>query len=458
MNSTKKKKKQTSASIYQVVWKWHFYAGIISAPFLFILAFSGSVYLFKPQIEAFLYQDYFVVDQVAEDRVSFSAQRNQVKESYPDASISSFVLKDEPDATTEFLISEDGESASVFVNPYTGDIQGKLADDNRLMTIFKKIHSELWIAGTIGNRIVELVACWAIILLITGLYIWWPRNRASIWGTILPRLRKKGRLFWRDMHAVPAFWLSIFILILIATGLPWSGVLGQQIQKLSTAPDHSYAWQERPESITLTKDAADGIPWANENLEMPESEFESEYLPISIEDVTHIAEMESMAYPYTLSLPDGPTGVYTISHETNRLDLSTKHIDQYSGTVLVSRSFQDFDFIPKLVSAGIALHEGRLFGWPNQLLGLITCLGLMGIVVSSFILWKKRKPNGKLGAPPGSKDKKVTRAVFFIMLGFGIILPLVGLSIIIIYLLDRFIFSKFSWFSSKEDIRTKRTG
>ncbi|WP_307728899.1 hypothetical protein [Alkalicoccobacillus plakortidis] len=96
--------------------------------------------------------------------------------------------------------------------------------------------------------------------------------------------------------------------------------------------------------------------------------------------------------------------------------------------------------------------------WPNQLLGLITCLGLMGIVVSSFILWKKRKPNGKLGAPPGSKDKKVTRAVFFIMLGFGIILPLVGLSIIIIYLLDRFIFSKFSWFSSKEEIRTKRTG
>ncbi|TSB47686.1 PepSY-associated TM helix domain-containing protein [Alkalicoccobacillus porphyridii] len=457
MKSTTNNKKQTRASFYQAVWRWHFYAGVIFAPFLFILAFSGSVYLFKPQIEAFLYQDYFVADQVAENRISYSAQRDQVKEAYPDASISSFVLQEDAEATTEFLISENGQAASVFVNPYTGDLQGKLDDDQRLMTIFKKIHSELLIAGTIGNRIVELAACWAIVLLVTGLYIWWPRSQASIWGTFLPRLRKKGRLFWRDMHAVPAFWLSLFILILIATGLPWSGVLGPQIQKLSTAPDYTYTWQERPESVTLSKDGADGIPWANENLVMPESTFESEYLPISIEDVTHIAEMEDMAYPYTLTLPDGPTGVYTISHETNRLDLSTKHIDQYSGTVLIGRSFQDFDLMPKLVSAGIALHEGRLFGWPNQLLGLITCLGLMGIVVSSLVMWKKRRSSGTFGAPPRSKDKKVTRVVFFIMLGFGILLPLVGISIIVIYLLDRFILSKLSLFSNTEE-HTKRTG
>lgn len=445
--TSNKKKKQTSASIYQVVWKWHFYAGIITAPFLFILAFSGSVYLFKPQIESFLYQDFLVADHIEENSSTFSTQRDVVKDMYPNASITSFVVTDDPNATTEFFITENGESLSVFVNPYTSTIQGSLKADDRLMNIFKKIHSELWVAGTLGNRIVELVACWAVILLITGLYIWWPRNRASIWGTILPRLHKKGRLFWRDLHAVPAFWLSIFILLLIATGLPWSGIVGSQIQKISGAPAYSYAWQERPESITLSKDGADGIPWANENLVMPQSVSESEYLPLSLDDVVHVAELEDMAYPYTLSLPDGPTGVYTISHETNRLDLATTHIDQYSGTVLISRGFQDFDFIPKLVSAGIALHEGRLFGWPNQLLGLITCLGLMGIVASSFVLWKKRKPNGKLGAPPGSKDKKVTRAVFFIMLGFGILLPLVGLSIIVVYVLDRLFFSKRALFS-----------
>ncbi|MFK3937441.1 PepSY-associated TM helix domain-containing protein [Alkalihalobacillus sp. NPDC078783] len=448
--ASNKKRKQTSASIYQVVWKWHFYAGIITAPFLFILAFSGSIYLFKPQIESFLYQDFFVVDHIAETSSTFSTQRDVVRDTYPNASITSFVVKDDPNSTTEFFMTENGESTSVFVNPYTSSIQGTLKADDRLMNIFKKIHSELWIAGTVGNRIVELVACWAIILLITGLYIWWPRNRASIWGTFLPRLHKKGHLFWRDLHAVPAFWLSIFILILIATGLPWSGIVGSQIQKISGAPAYSYDWQERPESVTLSKDGADGIPWANENLVMPQSMAKSEYLPLSVDDVTHIANLENMAYPYTLSLPDGPMGVYTISHETNRLDLSTKHIDQYSGTVLIGRSFQDFDFFPKLVSAGIALHEGRLFGWPNQLLGLMTCLGLMGIVASSFVLWKKRKPNGKLGAPPGSKDKKVTKAVFFIMLGFGILLPLVGISIITVYALDRLIFSNRALFTVKK--------
>ncbi len=39
-------KKTTKAALYKSVWRWHFYAGIIFAPFLIILAVTGSIYLF----------------------------------------------------------------------------------------------------------------------------------------------------------------------------------------------------------------------------------------------------------------------------------------------------------------------------------------------------------------------------------------------------------------------------
>ncbi|WP_245808939.1 PepSY-associated TM helix domain-containing protein [Shouchella patagoniensis] len=354
-------KKSDTASFYQVVWRWHFYAGVIFAPFLFILAFSGGAYLFKPQIESYLYQDMLVAETTVDTPLNYSRQVESVVEAFPEASISSVVIDDDPSRTTEFVVSENGVGSSVFVNPYTGDIQGKLNNEEKLSEVFKKIHSELLIAGTVGNRIVELAACWAVILLVTGLYVWWPRNRRSIWGTILPRFSKKGRVFWRDLHAVPAFWLSLFIFILIATGLPWSGVLGPQIQNVAATPQYAYSFGEKPDPITRTKDVVDDVPWANENVAVPSSP-QSTYIPLTIDETVGLFNERSLVLPYTLSMPMGEHGVYTASHMQQPVDLATLHMDQYSGAILSDVRFADFSSSAKLVEAGIALHEGRLFG------------------------------------------------------------------------------------------------
>ncbi len=440
-NREKSTKKRTKASLYQTVWRWHFYAGLIFSPFLIILAFSGGVYLFKPQIESVLYKDLYYVQEESASTVAPSAQIEKIKENYPEATISSFKTYDDPSRTNEISIMENEQALSVFINPYNGEITGSLNNDEKLTTIFKKLHSELIVGGTFANRLVELAACWAVILLITGLYIWWPRNKASVWGTILPRFTKNRRIFWRDMHAVPAFWLSAGILILIATGLPWSGVMGEQIGKLAVAPQFAYSWGEKPESITYTEDVAEDVPWANEKLPVPSSSA-GEYVPLTLEEVTHIASNENIKKPYTISFPEGEKGVYTISTSETPKNSATVHADQYSGAILSDVRFQDFGFGAKMVSLGIALHEGQLFGLANQLIGLIVCLGLIGVVISSFMMWRKRKPEGKLGSPAKSQDKKITRTVFFIMLAMGIIMPLVGISIIIVFLLDRFILPK----------------
>lgn len=437
--------KKKNLSLYQTIWRWHFYAGVVFAPFLLILAISGGVYLFKPQIENVLYQDMYYVTE-GNTTVSAATQLGSVKEAFPEASIGSMKFYETP-RTTEISVTSNGESMSVFVNPYNGEITGTLLTEKKFTEIFKKIHSELFIGGTFANRLVELAACWAIILLVTGLYLWWPRSKEAIWGTILPRLNKGRRTLWRDLHAVPAFWLSACILILILTGLPWSGVMGDQINRLATTTNTGYppfalSFQAKPESVVKTVDVADDVPWATENLEVPSSTA-GIYVTLSVDDMTYIAKTQSIQKPYTISMPQGETGVYTIAtSHTKPGDNATLHIDQYSGSVLTDVRFDDYGIMAKAITMGIALHEGRLFGLANQILGLLTCLGLVLLIVSSFMMWKKRKPKGKLGAPPSSKDRKQARIIFVMMLVLGIIMPLVGLSIIIVFLLDRLLRSK----------------
>nr|WP_230875720.1 PepSY domain-containing protein [Paenibacillus campinasensis] len=442
----------------QAVWRWHFYAGIIFAPFLLILAISGSMYLFKPQIEGYLYKDMLMVQNVGTNAMTADAIIGKTLSGYPGTTISSVTIPDDPELTVKLTAIRNGISTTMYADPYTGNITGILNSDETFSAFFKKMHSELVIGGTWANRLVELAACWAVILVITGLYLWWPRNKSAIWGTILPRLSKPGsRLFWRDLHAVPAFWLSLCMLVLIATGLPWSGVLGSQIDKLANAtntnyPPYALSFMDKPVSVTVTKDVANDVPWATENLPVPTSAF-GDYVPLAVQDVVEIADKQQVNLPYTISMPQGKTGVYTVStSHTKPGNDATLHIDQYSGAVLTDVRFKDYGLMAKGVTLGIALHEGRLFGLANQILGLITCIGIMLMVVSSYFMWRKRKPQGKLGAPARPKDRRITIGVMIIMLVLGVLMPLVGLSLIIVLLLDLLIIRRIRalkhWFSA----------
>ncbi|MFC7440277.1 PepSY-associated TM helix domain-containing protein [Laceyella putida] len=421
--------------LYSAIWRWHFYAGIIFAPFIVMLSITGAIYLFKTQIENWMYQDFYYI-QAGQQKVQPSAQLAEVKKAYPKGTITSYQPSFEANRTSQVGVQNSKQSFTVFVNPYDGKIVGQLNDEDRLMGKIEKLHGELMV-GTVGDRLVELAACWAIILLITGIYLWWPRERKALYGILIPRLSKGKRLFWRDMHAVTAFWLSAFVALLIITGLPWSGLMGDMINRVATATHTGYPpflWGAKPESTIPTKDVAK-VAWAAEQLPVPSSS--SGIQPISVEQVMKITE-EKKVYPgYNINFPEGEKGVYTVSvYPDQPENQATIHIDQYSGKVLADLRFKDYGPLAKVISIGIALHEGHYFGFFNQILGLVTCLGLIAVAGSGLVMWWKRRPQGKLGAPSLPKNFKMMRWVAIIIIALGVLFPLVGVSLIIALLLD----------------------
>src|SRR3546814_12581442 len=99
-----------------------------------------------------------------------------------------------------------------------GRVLGAIDPDRRLSAVVQRIHGSL-LMGVGGGILVELAASWAMVLILTGLYLWWPRGR-GLAGVVWPRLSLGGRAAFRDLPAVTGLWVCGLALTLLATPLP----------------------------------------------------------------------------------------------------------------------------------------------------------------------------------------------------------------------------------------------
>jgi uncharacterized iron-regulated membrane protein len=56
-------------------------------------------------------------------------------------------------------------------------------------------------------------------------------------------------------------------------------------------------------------------------------------------------------------------------------------------------------------------------------------------VATSLVMWRARRPKG-LGAPRKEPDRRLMAGVFAITVGFGVVFPLLGVSLVAILVLD----------------------
>ena len=189
MPSSKKRAKQ----LYRLLWRWHFYAGVFTIPFIIILAITGALYLFKPQIEAIQdapYRHLSIAGALATPEQQLTAALTAL----PNATFSAYELPREKNDAVNILLRQSGKKIRAYVHPQTLEVLNIADEDKRFLHIVHELHGEL-LLGKIGSVFVELAACWAIVLVLTGLYLWWPRNTRGLAGIIYPRFAAKGRVF-----------------------------------------------------------------------------------------------------------------------------------------------------------------------------------------------------------------------------------------------------------------------
>jgi uncharacterized iron-regulated membrane protein len=402
--------------LYRTIWRWHFYAGIFCIPFVIVLALTGAIYLFKPYYEHWQERDYRGL-QITGAALAPNQQIAAALAVVPHGKFLNYRL---PQAADEaVLVSIQAEQSwQVFVNPYTGAVLGIERKDQMLMNIVKTIHGELLI-GNIGSILVELAACWAIVLIITGLYLWWPRKASGMAGVIYPRFRAGSRIFWRDIHAVTGIWISTLALFLLVTGLPWATIWGaalKEVRSFELAPVQQDWTQNRKEEhqhwSAQASDTFDLTP-----------------------EILVAAENLKLAAPVELSIANSHHNSWKVSSQTANRPQRADVWLRADGSIEKQSGFAEKKLVDRAIGIGIAAHEGYLFGWFNLVLGVLTCAGLILISVSGFILWRKRKPESLLGAPP-AMPAQIGFAVIAITFGLALFLPLLAISLVVLLITE----------------------
>ncbi|MDD0844794.1 PepSY-associated TM helix domain-containing protein [Pseudomonas sp. Gutcm_11s] len=435
-------------SFYNLAWRWHFYAGLFVIPFMVLLSLTGIVYLFKPQLDQLMYAELLEV-QPAGVVLSADQQLARLQQALPQVQVSQYLPPESAERSAQFVAQFDGRKTNLFLDPYSGALLGQQDAENNLQAIARALHGELMI-GPLGDRLIELAAGWGIVLVVSGLYLWWPRGQGGA-GVLWPRLAARGRLFWRDLHAVSGFWGSAVLLFMLLTGMTWTGFWGAQF---AGAWNHFPAqmWDAVPQSDQLARslNSASGqtVAWAVENTPLPQSDPHAAHhghaaaAPataerIGLQLVVDTASRLGVHPGYSVTLPGDAKGVFTIAifADDPRND-ATLHLDQYSGKVLADIRWADYGLVARAVESGAMLHEGRMFGLANQLLMLAVCLLILLGSLSGLLMWWKRRPQGRFGVPPLRHDLPLWKGGVAIMLGLGLLFPLVGASLLLALLLE----------------------
>jgi uncharacterized iron-regulated membrane protein len=421
------------AALYRMIWRWHFYAGLFVLPFVLILSVTGSIYLFKPQIDRWEERAWRGLG--TEGAVSPDAQLAAVLEANPGRRFNSYRLPEDPgDGAAVELLLPDGTKRDVFVSPQ-GRVLGTLDPEARISATVSRIHGSL-LLGTWGDRLVELAASWTIVMILTGLFLWWPRP-FRLAGTLWPRLSLRGRPLLKDIHRVTGFWLAGLLLVMLASGLPWAGAWGGALKWART----ELGLVKGPQDWKI---GADGGHAGHDHGAMPMPTATSAVLGgLPLSTFVRKAEAERLAFPGSVLPPHAvqrfgpPTrNVWTAKSEAqNRwLDREVTY-DPVSGAETGRRGFGDQHIVDRIVNTGVAWHEGQLFGWVNQLIGVITALALITVSILGVLMWLKRRPQGRLGAPPAIAGVRKCWLIA-ILVFLAVLLPLFGASLIALLVVD----------------------
>lgn len=430
-------------SLYRAIWRWHFFAGLLVIPFMLNLAITGSLYLFKDEInDTFFAYRYIVADGPTTLKPSEIVAAAVA--AVPGSTASSY--KEPSGSTRSAIVTVAGHKGNilVFVDPHDGKVLDQVASDNEFNWVVKKIHS-LDYFGTFANRLVEIVGGFALMLVVTGVYLWWPRRQAG--GVMSVRGTPSTRVFWRDTHAVTGAIAGIMIFFLAATGMPWSGYWGGKANAWLTAHDLGYPaqlWDAVPSSSKSTHHVVDQPGWIVENAPVPDSQMDMAHMnpmqmqPIGLDAAMDVARKARIAPGFDMAIPGDDKGVYTASVYPDDLSKErTIHIDQYSGKRLIDLSFGQYAVFGRWIEWGINVHQGQEWGLFNQLLMLATCLSIILMCISAVVMWWKRRPSGRLGVPPMPPRRSVYIGLWIIAAAFGLAFPMTGIAIVAMVLIDQ---------------------
>jgi len=382
--------------------KLHLWFGLSVGIIVFIVSLSGTLYVFKDEIQGILRKDdvYIKDETIAQQPLPILVLKEKVaqtlSEKYP---VTSVEIPLDKNKSYEFLYYEKDKNAwnyfdevkinkLVYVNPYNGEVLGVYNEKYNIFPILKAIHWSLLLKADLGKYVVGIPVVLFIIMLITGIILWWPKNKNARKGRF--RFSWKEVKTWKrknyDLHNILGFYASFIALIVSLSGIYFS-----------------FPWVKNAFNLALS--GSQELPKEKE-IKSPDSATSvSKYVFDLTAQETKKRYGSSSSFRIPLNgknkkgkdLKNIPVTVYG---EDGRFAIRSQVVfDKYSGELLMNKPHQQLTNAEKYANANYDIHTGSYFGIFGKILWFITGLVCTSLPITGFLIWlgkKKKKGIRKL--------------------------------------------------------------
>lgn len=325
----------------------HRWIGLAAAVFLALAALTGCLLVFRDE------PDFWPVHSTA-CRLPDQQLLRRVEDDAPSAHVEAINFASDHERT--FLRSD---GIRVHVDPCDGSILRKTSGTDRFLATVQQLHVRL-MAGTVGAWIVNVATAAVLLMIPTGLLLWWRKPQWTI------RRHRSTRRMVVDLHNVSGFYAATFILILAATGalLGFERPLAMMLHVREwQAPAAPHSIEQRGGTIALD---IDGL-LARARSAVPDG------------TVTRMTLPRRRASAVRIELR-GP-GLF---------DQRTVFLDRYTGAMLRVDDLASTPLWYRLRAAALTLHTGDVFGLAGKLVAFLTGLSLAMLIITGTWMWSTR--------------------------------------------------------------------
>jgi len=365
----------------KAIGKLHLWLGLASGLIVLIVSLSGAVFVFQDEIRD-LTQPWRKVEVQARPMLPPSVLQAAATKAKPGFT-ASWTTYNGPDRSVAVYLSKDADVYYAFLNPYSGQLLKVQNLRSDFFTIVQNLHMYLLLPPAIGKWVVDIAVITFVVMLISGLVLWWPRNKAARKQRFSVKWDASPKRRTYDLHNVFGFYASALALVLALSGLCIS-----------------YEWLM--DGVGALANGGRSI--AAENAEPKVDTLLTARSARPVVDVAY-AHMRQQS-PQAEMLLIGPTSqtsepVWCTAYGQS---LHYYHRDEYrfhprTGQVLLTQPHASKSNGKKLADMNYDLHTGLILGFGGKVVAFTVSLISASLPVTGFLVWRGRHNRKKHRRP-----------------------------------------------------------
>lgn len=370
----------------------HLWLGLVCGLVVVVSMTAAALYAWEEELTHWFYHDIIYVQKTGDRVLPFSILHAKAQAALPGKPINGLELKNSNQLCYEFSTYNSCDSCEgwwqwregeywdkAYVDPYTGEVTGTIDMLRNWIMLTRSLHQNLLLRYEIGHYVVGISTLVVLVLVVTGLVLWFPRNKAALRQRFKISFKSRWRRVNYDIHNVGGFYAWLVIVFLAVTGLVWT-----------------FEWWENGISRILGS--------------KPDEVWEK-HVPFKTKDSLNISALDKAIASFHdlrpswttayISLPKQekdsiqPINVYLGFNSHSGWD----EMDEYqfhpvTGKVIAASLQEKKTVAAKWRNSNYAFHVGSIYGWPTKVLACCCTLFLASLPITGFYIWwgRKKKP------------------------------------------------------------------